>query len=222
MTTLVVLPGLSSPAHPKYLGVYSLLRESAPRYGYETVRVITYPGQMLARGNTVGRLSPEAATRAALRVLHGLEKKQVAYRLMGMSFGCSVALASVKIIQEQLTHLEKIVLWGPIPYWLSWRSFVADAEIDKRLGLGTVFIKNSKTFHHQTRPIEVLLPEITRPVHVCVGTKDNWVHAEYIQYLSAISKDNKNIILSIVEGCSHNVEKTEGQNWQAYLDAVFS
>ena len=154
------------------------------------------------------------------RVIQKLEKSGEKYRLLGISFGCTVALSTILRTDNKLKFLDKIVIWGPIPYWRSWKAFGRGIR-DQRLGKGTTFIKNLKTFHAQTDPIEVMLPTVDYNVHLCIGTNDKYVPVEYALYLASIARENDYLTFSIIQGCSHNVKESPDQKWMAYLEAIF-
>lgn len=221
MPKLVILPGLSSPAVSEYQAVYKLLVEHAPSYGYDQTQIIFYPGQLEDNRPIRGCLSPDSAIAKVKGVIAKLEKSEKKYRLLGISFGCIVALSAVLKTNNELNFLDKIVLWGPIPYWRSWKAFGSGAR-DQALGKGAKFIKNPKMFHAQTEPIEVLLPTVNYKVHICIGTNDKYVPVEYGLYLASLSRGNGHLTFSIVQGCSHNVKMSDDENWLAYLDTIFA
>lgn len=221
MKNLVICPGLSSPWYPKYVPCYDLLREQARLRGYNPT-VVVYPGQVAADGSTAGKLSPHKAVSEVENLLRKSEERQTPYRLMGISFGCCVALASAARLQNTQLHLEKIVTWGAIPHWSFWTSFGCGMR-DESLGMGTSFIEPPEQFYMELIPVEHLLNELFIPISIAYGSNDTHVPSEFINYLQRIRKDSggQSHTFTLVEGCGHNVSR-EDKNWQGYVDVVLS
>lgn len=220
MKHLVICPGLSSPWYPKYVPCYDLLREQAGLRGYKPV-VVVYPGQVSADGSTKGKLSPHKAVSEIEELLCSLEESQTPYRLMGISFGCCVALASAARLQSTL-YLEKIVTWGAIPHWYFWTSFGCGTR-NENLGMGTTFIESPEQFYMELIPVEHLVKEPSISINIAYGSNDAHVPSEFSNYLQRVCKGSggQSHTFTLVEGCGHNVSK-EDKNWQDYIDVVFS
>ena len=221
MKYLVICPGLSSPWYQKYIPSYSLLKEQAVFRGYSPLLVV-YPGQISEDGSTEGLLSPAKAVEKIMQLIQQLEKRKVTYRILGISFGCCIALTSVAS-QNSIMHLEKVITWGAIPHWYFWTSFGCGRHTeDLGLGSGTAFINDSMRFYTEITPFEYLVRESSMPIHVSYGSNDSHVPVEYINYLQRVSKNslNQNHTFTLVQGCGHNVTN-EDKNWQRYINTVF-
>ena len=158
-----------------------------------------------------------------MQVIQQLEKQLVPYRILGISFGCCVALTSIARLGSP-AHLEKAVTWGAIPHWYFWTSFGRGRHTeDLGLGSGTTFIDDSVRFYTEITPLEYLVRELSIPIHVAYGSNDSHVPNEYINYLQRVCKDsvNQNRTFTLIQGCGHNVTNQD-KNWNGFVEAVFS
>lgn len=219
MRHFVILPGLSSPV--AYESAYRLLTEEAKARGWEPI-LQYYPGQTRDDGSVVGELSPESTLSQCAAVLKKLQGRGQPFRILGISYGCFVALATVENLSN-LQGLDKVVLWGPIAHWRIWLRFGRGFR-DEAVGKATTFVQDPRVFYSQMVPIEYLLTRVKCALNVCVGTRDKYVPPEFLHYLRSICSgaENGNVSFTIVEGCSHNVSAGEGENVRGYLEAVFS
>jgi pimeloyl-ACP methyl ester carboxylesterase len=220
MSHLIVLPGLSSPNHEKYYAAYGLLREEAAKRK-TAITIVEYPGQISATGAFIGHLSPESAVGRALELLADLEARNECYRTLGISFGCFVSLAAASRSKKK-DGWGKMVLWGPIPFWRTWRAFGRGIR-DESLGNGSRFVDPLGEFYRQMLPNEHLLGQVKVPSIVGVGSRDKYVEREYLHYLARLCDGGEcgHHTFAYVQGCSHNVSK-EDPNWMAYVELVFS
>lgn len=220
MKQLVVFPGLSSPNHQKYIGTYELLREQCAGRNIQ-LKIIIYPGQKLENGVCIGKLSPRNALQRAKEELKIIEDEVVSYRILGISFGCFVALASL-IESPMFSNCERTIVWGPIAHWKNWKAFHS-TEFDINLGRGSCFIHSSIDFLQQFIPIEYLIKQSLLPITIGVGGLDKHVEPEFLDYLKAIC-DNKGRCrhnFHYISDCSHNVNKND-PNYQEYINLIFS
>ena len=225
---LIVCPGLSSPYAGQHRLIYDLLRSECTRR-QKLIEVVTYPGQQDVEGYHDGILTPIGAATAICAIIARHENARTTYRLLGLSFGCAMSLAAAASMSA-LKFLEKIVLWGPIPYGMMWRSF-AKGTIRADIGEGTVFPKQVKeNFWDELIPMEHLTALNQYPLRICVGTRDRFVPWEIAPYLKALARDEyvrssggkgrNDIETAIVQECGHSV-RTHDVNAEEYLRAVF-
>ena len=160
---LIIVPGLSSPfGDEKYQLARALLAEEAPLRGYTEVMVVTLPGQKQRDGSFCGELSLPSAAEGVAEFLAAQEKRGIPYRLLGLSFGGTVCLAVESA--SKLRHCEKIVLWGPSPFWVAWQAFVRGVHRAK-LGKDTHLFPTKTSFGHLRRSNISCTPMPTARLH---------------------------------------------------------
>jgi pimeloyl-ACP methyl ester carboxylesterase len=212
---LIVAPGLSSPHHPDYIAYYEPLLFASRERGYEPM-IVQYPGHMDVRGMTKGDFSPAGAQSALKAAIENGGDAPV--RIIGISFGCVTALAAAN--ELKLPNIERVVLWGPSPYWCSQRAFVHGYGIE-HLGKGA-HVKSWHSFFQQLEPLEVLLSDVKYPCRIAAGSLDRYCPAEYLQYLRATTErmDGNYIkVTAPVPECEHNVLSSE-PGYPNYLDIL--
>ena len=217
---LVIIPGLSSPFEEKYRSVYELLTEEATEVrGFRSSEVLLLPGQMDNREQREGQLSLPGAISRLQNCIENLESKGQAYRLLGLSFGSVVCLATLAE-RKSLRCLEKAVVWGPSPFWSSWKAF-ACGEGREKLAKSTTL--EDGEFFRTLAPIEYLLDKVTYPTLIAAGREDPYCPPYFLNYLwnTAQAAGRRNIEFALVSRCAHNVNRNE-PNWQEYLSVVLN
>lgn len=219
VTHLLIVPGLSSPFAEAYRPCYALLKREAAIRGIQYCEVLLLPGQMDGSGAIAGRLSLRSAATTLNTRLRELEKTGRKYRLLGFSFGATVSLAAA-VESRNLDGLEKVVLYGPIPFWLSWQNFVT--QLDRsNLAKDTMLIPDLDYFRELV-PVEHLLGLVRHPVLVAAGSDDTYCPPHYLDYLEQVAHaaNQTEIAFARVERCAHNVKEGLDCNWQQYIATV--
>lgn len=223
--TLIIVPGLSSPfGDAKYQLAYGLLTDEATIRGYEEVTILALPGQKRLDGTTHGEMSLPSAVECLTKCLSVQEKRGIPYRLLGLSFGGTVCLATET--ESGLNHCEKLVLWGPIPLWVAWRAFVRGIY---RKGLGTEtklapdadFYRTCAPVEHFLHPRDTTSSSPCQAIRLAAGANDPVCPPFYLDYLKSLcaSVKRSHMEVQIVPDCEHNVTRQD-KNWQGYLNTV--
>jgi pimeloyl-ACP methyl ester carboxylesterase len=216
---LIIVPGLSSPFEEKYIPVYGLLTEEATlRRGFGSCEVLLLPGQMNENQQRDGQLSlPDGLSRLLNRISE-LESNEQPYRLLGLSFGSVLCLAAL-VENRSLRHLEKVVCWGPSPFWSSWNAFVRGAGREKLAKSTTL---DDREFFRTLVPVECLLDE-PYPTLIAAGSEDPYCPPYFLNYLwnTAQAAGRRNIQFASVTQCAHNVTRKDS-NWQDYVSVVLN
>nr|VFK01026.1 MAG: hypothetical protein BECKH772A_GA0070896_102112 [Candidatus Kentron sp. H]VFK01571.1 MAG: hypothetical protein BECKH772B_GA0070898_102382 [Candidatus Kentron sp. H]VFK04946.1 MAG: hypothetical protein BECKH772C_GA0070978_102232 [Candidatus Kentron sp. H] len=111
---------------------YNLLRVEAKIRGIK-IEILQYPGQQGKDSNIQGEMDPSSSIEYALAVLSDYEQREEPYRTLGISHGCNVSLAA-SIQNVPKNYWECAVLWGPIPYWKTWKHMFFDTDPNLRKG----------------------------------------------------------------------------------------
>lgn len=215
---LLIVPGLSSPFEEKYVPVYSLLTEEASeRRGFGSREVLLLPGQMDESQQSRGQLHLPGALSRLVQRISELESKEQPYRLLGVSFGCTVCLAAL-VENKLLRHLEKTVCWGPSPYWSNWKAFV---QGDGREKLAKATTMEDGEFFRTMVPVECLVDKVAYPSVIAAGTQDHYCPPHFLNYLwnTAHAAGRRNIQFASVAQCAHNVTRKDA-NWQEYVSVM--
>jgi hypothetical protein len=123
---------------------------------------------------------------------------------------------------SELKGLERAVLWGVVPLWLSWEIFVK-GEGGGNMGKGTSMLQPTEEYFRQLEPIEYWLSKINYPITIALGGEDAYITANYIEYLRSVTvkRGKENCNYTIVEGCIHTVKDNEEcKNWKGYLSTI--
>lgn len=216
---VVVLPGTSSPAEGRYVGVYAALEEEAERRGCD-FRIASYPGQL---GLASGVLSVRGAVEQAVELCDAFEP----HWIIGRSFGCVVAAAVLSGEGNWIERCEGAVLWGPglnatlfrmLPTpekrraaaaeYQAWNTFLAPDLFD--------------TIPH----IENLVRGVRCNVRFARGSRDRNNMREELDFLSALHRRMQpEYLREVVEisGLGHEVvrEETSDVLLSIYMDVIF-
>ena len=218
-TKLVVFPGGGSPDNSLYSEVYNLISIEAPKYGYTEVdKSLKWPGHISDNGESSGVLTFDGAVKLAKSKLVEMENRKDRYTLLGRSFGTYVACYCA--ITLDLKGLEKIILWGPPPYWILWEKFQKNLarDTDKYIRKG---LQIDETFLKSVIPIETLLPYVKCPTILAMGTEDKYCDADFQEYLRKLSAGNKNIDYRLVNGAIHEITYNSPV-WKEYVEKLFT
>jgi pimeloyl-ACP methyl ester carboxylesterase len=211
----VILPGAGDPASLGYIPVYDLLTKEAKKRGFEEVIVIKYPGQMSSR--TPGELSLAAAVSVVRETCFRIQGQMT---LLGRSFGCFVALETARAIKERV---EKVILWGPPPFWHVWEMLARNLDATNTTGLKKG-VRFSGDVFAAMKPIESLLKDTRVATQVVAGTRDKAATPDFVAYLQAIVQANAFVKFApLVEGAEHEVETWDDPRIvAAYANAIFN
>lgn len=218
---LIIFPGTGSPYNKLYKDVYALLSSGANKYGYGKIEnTITYPGHIRIDGTTEGELTLDGAIETAISKVYYYENNGINYDFLGRSFGSFV---TVKIaIGRKLNNLQRLILWGPPPYWLVWQMFVRDLEENRRIAK-TKGVYVEETFFRSIIPLESMLSSLEYPTIIASGTKDAYSKPGYIEYLKSLFEYRNNISFRMVDDAPHEVtiQNCTDATIGAYLEALF-
>lgn len=199
---LVVFPGAGNPDVEQYRGVYELLSREASARGYDHVDVsIRWPGHTLPGSPAAGTLTLDGAIRVGVDHVREQESIGGTYRLLARSFGTLVAANVVREVRPQ--HLERLVLWGPPPYWVLWKVFVADSEA--QAAARAKGLRIDQGFFRSIRPFEIGVTEITCPTLIATGQNDPYCRPEFLEYLGSLTKAACNFSFRVVSGAHHEI-----------------
>lgn len=215
---LIIFPGAASPDHPGYQGVYELLVEMASRHGFEDVDLsVRWPGQLNDRGEGVGSLDLTTASEQAVGVLNREEQTGRPYVVLARSFATFVGLAAIR--DAKPSCLQKIILWGPPPYWRCWEGFCHGRAEFVEAG-AKKWVRISESFFEAIEPIEFLLQGVRIPCVIASGSLDKYCQPIDVSYLRWVCRDNSLVRFStLVPEAGHEVSEVHPR---AVLDAYES
>jgi len=212
---LFIFPGMGSPLNEQYKKVYNIIIDEAIKLGYKKIELLSWPGHSDAPQYSL--LNQSNAFEIAKKKVMQAETEEEPYKIIGTSFGCLIAL---RILTEfaDLKYLKSTVIWGIVPYWLSYYYFYQRIEESiKRVFENKDTRVDPQYFEHHV-PIEVMLHnyKINKPLTVAIGEFDKHTKPSYIQYLSdAIT--NQNITFKVLKNVEHSVRKYT----RDYLEMLF-
>ena len=210
MNNLLILPGGGNPDTPIYSRVYSVISREAKMRGYDQVFThIRWPGHTTADKYEISpSLTLPAAVNATKDCIAALPPAP--FVILARSFGCVVALKLIQQANPIDRCPSKIILWGPIPYWMIWETCVRDfdATRDKSKTKG---LKIDHSYDATTEPVESLIQKIEIPTIIAAGEDDPYCKPAYLDYLRSIAKNNPHIeIKEKVRGAPHEVTDENG------------
>lgn len=198
---LIIFPGLSSPFHEDYRGIYKGICEALNYKGVET-ELLLYPGQINSSGISNGRFSINKAINEIVPIINESLEDNIIINFLGISSGCHI-LSGVLDDLNISKHINKAVLWAPIPHWYNWFCFGKDRN-EFNLGKGTLFIDSFLEYYKELVPLEFSLGRKSVKLLIGLGSKDKHVHSSYLTYLEEIHRDKPNISYHFIHECSHN------------------
>lgn len=205
---LIVFPGGSDSNHEEYNQVYSLIKQHAPKFGYNECIIPTYPGHDSHHQKREITLS--SSVKITRQHIDKLEQQKELYRVVCRSFGC---FPFVEVIKEvQTNFLAKAILWGVPPYYLYFKVSVEDFDenFQKSRDRG---VNPSKTLFQEVYPIELSIQKLQNiefELVVCSGSLDKFFPEHFRQTLIEMIKKNnssKIYIHEAIEGLDHAVKK---------------
>jgi len=218
---LVILPGGGNPSHPSYQGVYELLRSKAALHGYDSVDITARwrghfkEGQSYETGVTL-----DGAVEAASEFLDEHEQVSGDYAVLGRSFGTLVAAQCA--LSMRLESLQRLIFWGPPPYWILWRMWKRDLDESQKEGhkKGVHF---DESFFPSLVPFETMLPQLNKPAVVATGGDDDISSPTFLEYLESTVPEQSNVVFRVVEGVPHAVDAERPESAKRrYAEALFS
>ncbi len=214
----LIIPGLSSPCAPSYEQVYNGLRDSLKSQGFDEVELIFLPGQRKGDPNYLDGLSLSGAIDTVRKAMRR-QSEERSCRLIGQSFGATVVLAAA--VEEPWECLEKVICWGPVPFWRSWECFWKGVGRE-RVANGTR-INSDQAFFQGLWPVEHLLKKLAYPIQVRIasGEMDEICPTYYVDYLKghARSQGLINIEFKGLGGAGHVVRPDE-KAWPAFINIM--
>ncbi len=200
---LLLFSGLGTPNHKRFITLYKVIHDEAKRRKYNEIVQTIWPGHAIYHRKAVLNLS--IAVELGKQYVEKMEEKAVPYDFIACSFGIPAALLVVKQF-TQLPYLQKIKLWGVVPYWLTYRAFKRD--INETIA----FVKSDRNtdidpdFFAHFVPVELLLTEyeLNKPLTVATGDTDKSCHPSFLEYLRNIV-DNPCITFRLVKNAKHGV-----------------
>lgn len=239
---LLIFPGGGSPNNSLYHDVYQLLYDEAKKIGYENISVLSWPGHSNAQNEFPSALTMSGAMKVASARVREQEATARPFDILARSFGTVVAVSCVReenpvrnspqiltedfevvavtMKQKRPDGLERLILWGPPPYWVMWelfeRDFCANEKKNRDKGL-----RVSLEFFSGLPPFEALLKDITVETTVATGREDPHCTPEFHGYLKAMYGGGNRIRFpEPVVGCKHEVT-ADNPNWGKYIVALF-
>ena len=217
---LIVFPGGGNPSTPLYSAVFSLIERGAIQHGYEYVDLsVRWRGHIECDQVLAPPLTLQSAVDTAVEYMSKYDGEGTPYDILARSFGTYVALKSASTLRPKF--LERMILWGPPPFWRLWQLFVRDLDANLQMcrekGLSL-----DQSFFPSLQPFESLLGEATYPLVIASGTKDKYSTPADIQYFEELVKDKDNVGFRKVEGAIHEVtEDSPAEIVDAYVKGLF-
>lgn len=196
---LLVFPGVGSPENPIYAEVYSLIEEGAKRFGFGSIKICYWPGQIEAEED---ELTLDGAVNVAKQKIQEAENDGEPYCILGRSFGTIVCAKTLSEIS--VSKFKSIILWGPPPFPVLWELFKRDFEKTK-LTAEQKGTRISDRFFDSITPLETLIPNIKHPTVIATGTEDKYCRPYFISYLKKLVNNTDNLSLRVVNGAPHEV-----------------
>lgn len=203
----IIFPGGGSPDNHNYSRVYSLLESQARDFGYDAVdSSFRWPGHANRYGEVEGVITLDGAANVAKQEIAEYEKGGDEYVILGRSFGADVAV-KCSVDMPHLNKLQKIVLWGPAPFWLYWKMYVDEFEknVEKMRSIGcSVDQKFFETFV----PIETVLESVAYKTVVATGELDESSSPAFLDYLHSLIPHHRRHLFDFekpVKGAPHSV-----------------
>lgn len=217
---LIVFPGGGSPRGPRYRKVYELIEGEAARRGLSGATTILYPAHDRDGESASAALTLSGAIEAALPVIEEHEARGEPYDFLGRSFGTIVATRLA--IERKPRHLRRLVLWGPVAYWILWEMLARDLPSTAREGAAKGVRLGPETFP-SAQPLESLLSTLAYPAVIATGTKDPQAPPAHLDYLRALFGGRADFSFRVVPDAFHEVttENCAPPVVRAYLDVVF-
>lgn len=222
---LLVLPGGGNPdTSPLYSKVYAVIAREATGSKFKFGEVFT---DIRWPGHTSGEKYATATSVTLLGAVEEAKKRiltlpEAPFAILGRSFGCAVALKLARQGFPSGRIPEKITLWGPSPFWLTWQMFARDLEANqatfRRKG-----IKIDESFIATAEPVESLIQTVAIPTVVAAGADDIYCPPAYVEYLRCLTAGNQHVaIRKPVTGAGHEVTDDSGASVvKEYAEALF-
>jgi hypothetical protein len=217
---VLILPGVASPICSPQINVYNEILKEASLRGIETELVI-YPGQfdnvsITSLLSTTYVLNIETATKVVIERLFNLEQEEIQYFIIARSYGCIIALNSIKIFNPK--KLQNIILWGTTPFETMFEHFQKDDFFENCKSKGTRF----SPLNENCIPVEYLIKKYNHDakVRLCCGTEDEICKPSYIDYLLSLHINRFEKV--IIEGANHEGLKSNHPNFKNYINALLN
>lgn len=208
---LLVMPGSGNPDYsPVYRDVYAVIECEAGNFGYRRVFAqLRYPGQADPEHFLQSpSLTLPTSVAAGAHAVAALPPGQ--FVILARSWGCVVALKWLAQAKADERRPEKLILWGPPPYWLVWKMWVRDLATNQVVATFKGLKADAELFR-TFEPVEALLAEVSVPTRVAGGEKDIYCTPAHLTYLREIASANRNVeVPSPVADAPHEVTDSCG------------
>lgn len=214
---LLIFPGLSSPNCEKYIPVYQLIRDGAEKYMPNTMTdILCWPGQTNKDNQIKGEFSILNAVEYAREYLSQLADYDC--MLIARSSGCNIATHLLS--NNPPPNINKVVFWGPPPFWLYYDMFVINKKknLQKAIETGLKVIDNVAP---TAIPFEALFQKITCDLLIATGTLDIYCPPTYLSYLQSITTEKKNLDFAVLNDCPHAVTP-ECAKANEFIETIFT
>ena len=227
--TLIIAPGAASPTHPRYREAREALVDAASERGYTKIETLSYPGH----DHDGYALHLDTSSAAIIGAIKSHCAGGGTPSILARSYGC---YAAVRALIDADVQIERLVLWGPPPYWLMyefWRRdldrIVPDIHMTRKEEAAARFTRIDGSFFESLVPIEVLLQDrilASRLQHLVLATgeADPYCPPPFLQYLGSLIRalGNNALVCDAIPGVGHSVLAREcsPDSWARYLDAV--
>lgn len=216
---LLIAPGVASPVHYPQNLVYNNLIEEANLNNIET-DLIVYPGQtdnnLIEKfyRNKIEILTIQAATISVTDKIKSLESNEKPYYILARSFGCLIALNSIR--QANPSYLTDIILWGITPFATMYAYFNKDTFIQDCKNKGTVI----GTLSDNSLPVEYLVKTYNNnaKIRFCCGDKDEICTSAFIDYLLTLQNTPHEKV--VVKDATHEGVSKNQFGYDLYINAL--
>jgi hypothetical protein len=210
---VLILPGLTSPYHPKYLSLYRDLGQFIVAQGWQ-VAVFACRGQL----GSGGLYSFPNAVADALAVLHAWDEvpqNPLPVGLLARSSGCPIALR----VAQRRSDVRRLLLWGGSPRAVYSRLFgtgndgpYMQACVDYGTHMARDFV--ATLFYPEDEIAGCELPVIW----LGVGTQDEYTGPRDQVSILMNSKAGHSA-LHVIQNCPHGVSSTNPA-WRPFRDML--
>jgi hypothetical protein len=131
-------------------------------------------------------------------------------------------MVALRVAIESSRKPAKIILWGPVPFWVQWNMFknnlTTNRESARKRGL-----KIGEDYFGSIEPVEFHIRSVTIPTVVATGTEDIYCTPSFLKYLGELSRGNPFVrIKEPVVGAPHEVTDEVGEGTlRSYAQALF-
>lgn len=212
---LLIFPGSTDLSIGRYEDRYNVVISEAKKHGYNDIHLISWTGQKSSKKE--GAFSMQNALLDAIPEIEKYNGLKQNFDLIAFSWGCNIVLRSIQLMQNQLSYLNKVILWGLSPFWKEYEAL----EINKHDSLIGAYqnygcLVDPDYLKYQI-PIEYLLRSYKANILMKIGAGCLGKDFKFLEYIESIV-DNDNISYHYLKKSDHLVTEPDSE----YLDFLFN